>query len=169
MTDRDRGSTLLLKNVLFAIAVPGTVAALVPYLILSRNGTVPIPGSGLRPALGLLLIVVGACVEARCIFDFGAVGRGTPVPFDPPKRLVVRGLYRYVRNPMYLSVLLILFGEAVLFASRALLSYAVSMAVVFHLFVRLYEERALRVKFGADYERYCHSVRRWLPGRPHES
>ena len=90
-------------------------------------------------------------------------GRGTPAPIDPPKELVARGLYRYVRNPMYVGVMSILVGEALIFASRTLVWYAVTVFIGFNLFVLLYEEPTLRHKFGAAYERYCAAVPRWLP------
>jgi len=93
-------------------------------------------------------------------------GRGTLAPVDPPTRLVVRGPYRYVRNPMYLGVLCILTGEAWLFASSALLIYAAAVLACFYSFVVLYEEPALRRKFGESYEQYARTVHRWWPRRP---
>ena len=109
--------------------------------------------------------VLGFAVALRCVWDFGQTGHGTPAPIAPPKRLVVVGFYRFVRNPMYLGFfagwigLWVVFGRANLFAS------AVAAAVVLGtvLFVRLYEEPTLRKMFGAEYEDYCRNVRRWLP------
>jgi protein-S-isoprenylcysteine O-methyltransferase Ste14 len=112
---------------------------------------------------GLLLILIGAAVYSWCAWDFTFAGRGTPSPIDPPKELVVRGLYRYVRNPMYLGKLSILFGETFLFASWRLFEYAVVVFIFFFLFVILYEEPMLSHKFGESYRQYCTSVNRWIP------
>ena len=156
--------TLFLKNVLFAILLPGTVTVLVPCLIISDR-LLALEWSP-RSILALLPLTVGTSVLLRCIWDFAVSGRGTLAPVDPPKALVVQGLYRYVRNPMYVGVLLILFGEAWLFDSRKLLFYALGCFVVVHAFVLLYEEPHLRRKFGDAYVRYCETVNRWFPGRP---
>jgi protein-S-isoprenylcysteine O-methyltransferase Ste14 len=109
---------------------------------------------------------VGAGVLFRCIWDFAVAGRGTLAPVDPPRHLVVRGLYRYVRNPMYVGVVTILLGEALLFRSLALLCYAGIFLFVVHLFIVVYEEPALRRQFGESYENYCRRVHRWLPRQP---
>jgi protein-S-isoprenylcysteine O-methyltransferase Ste14 len=109
--------------------------------------------------------VLGFAVAIRCIWDFGATGHGTPAPFAPPQRLVVAGFYRYVRNPMYAGFfvgwvsLWVIFGRA----NRAALVATLVVVVGVNLFVWLYEEPTLRVKFGADYEEYCRNVRRWIP------
>ena len=99
-----------------------------------------------------------------CILSFAVIGRGTPAPFDPPRRLVVRGPYRYVRNPMYLGAGLALAGAALFYQSGALLGYASGFLVLMHLFVLLYEEPTLGRTFGQDYETYRQQVRRWWPG-----
>jgi len=109
--------------------------------------------------------VLGFAVALRCVWDFGWTGHGTPAPIAPPKRLVVVGFYRYVRNPMYVGFfvgwigLWVVFGRANLVAITAVAAVMVGVA----LFVRLYEEPTLRGKFGADYEEYCRNVPRWLP------
>jgi protein-S-isoprenylcysteine O-methyltransferase Ste14 len=109
--------------------------------------------------------VVGFAVALRCVWDFGWTGRGTPAPVAPPKRLVVVGFYRHVRNPMYVGFaagwigLWVVFGHASLLAIIA----AIAVAVGVHLFVIFYEEPTLRKKFGADYEEYCRNVGRWRP------
>lgn len=150
---------LLLKNLLFTVVVPGTVAVYVPLLI-SRHGSPTSPG---RLAAATLLFVWGGAIYAWCVWDFAAFGRGTPAPIDAPKRLVVRGLYRFTRNPMYLGVLTVLLGWVVSFPSLTLAGYAFAVGTCFHLFIALYEEPHLRRQFGADYELYRARVGRWLP------
>jgi protein-S-isoprenylcysteine O-methyltransferase Ste14 len=97
---------------------------------------------------------------------FAAVGRGTPGPWDPPRRFVAAGPYRWVRNPIYLAGMVIVLGEAWLFGSTALLLYAVGVAVAFHLLVVAYEEPRLRDRFGEQYEAYRRAVSRWVPHPP---
>ena len=157
---------LALRSLFFAIVVPGTVAVLIPYLIVSRGGAgIARPWTPLH-FLSLVVMIVGAAVLVRCIWDFAAKGRGTLAPIDPPKQLVVQGLYRYVRNPMYLGVLILLLGETAFFRSSALLQYTLAWFIVVNLFVVLYEEPSLRHRFGESYERDLRSVHRWLPTRP---
>ena len=159
---------LVLKNVLFTLLVPGTVTVVLPYLILSRKGALPALEWGVRQYLGLLPIAAGAAVYFWCLCDFAAFGRGTPAPIDAPKKLVVRGLYRYVRNPMYLGVFLVILGEAEIYESAVLFQYGLACLVFFPTFIVLYEEPALRRRFGEPYERYRREVRRWLPGKYRE-
>jgi protein-S-isoprenylcysteine O-methyltransferase Ste14 len=117
---------------------------------------------------GLVFMLPGAVIMLSCVLNFGTAGRGTPAPFDPPRRLVRRDFYLYVRNPMYVGMALFLIGEAVMFAKFrwGLLIYAAVVAAVTHAFVVLYEEPTLRRKFGPDYEQYCATVPRWLPRLP---
>jgi len=150
---------LYLKNLLFFLVVPGTVAGLVPLLAIAE-GPPQLAGARL---LGLLPLLGGTALLVACVSLFATVGRGTPAPVDPPKRLVARGPYRVVRNPMYLGVLLILLGEAVLWASPGILFYAAGAAIAFHIFIVAYEEPVLRRKFGSDYENYVRGVPRWFP------
>ena len=112
---------------------------------------------------GVLCVAVGAVLLLACIWEFARRGRGTLSPADPPRRLVVRGLYRYVRNPMYLSATLILLGEVLLTGSRALLLYWAIWFTAANLFVIAYEEPTLRRLFGADYDRYRQQTGRWIP------
>jgi protein-S-isoprenylcysteine O-methyltransferase Ste14 len=162
----DGHSMLALRSLFFTIVVPGTVVGLIPYLILSREGvSLREPWTPLQ-VVSLVLMVVGAAILVRCIWDFAARGRGTLAPIDPPKQLVVEGLFRYCRNPMYLGVLVLLLGQTAFFQSIALLQYTGVWFAVVHLVVVLYEEPSLRRRFGAPYERYCRAVYRWLPTRP---
>lgn len=148
------------KALLFTLVAPATMVLWVPLWLLGWSYP--------RPALawqwlGLLPVALGAAVYLECVWDFAARGRGTPAPLDPPKTLVVQGLYRRVRNPMYLGVGLMLLGEALLFGSWRLLLYALLVLSAFHLFVIFYEEPNLRRRFGAAYADYCRRVPRWVP------
>ena len=158
---------LFLKNLLFTVFVPGMLAVYVPLRWLVAPGSLGWPGWSVRGVLAVLCLTAGAAVYFACLWEFGVRGRGTPAPIDAPKRLVVHGLYRYMRNPMYLGVLLVLIGWAVLFRYPALALYPACVAPLFHLFVVLVEEPILARKFGDDYARYRGAVRRWIPGRPY--
>ena len=150
---------LLLKNLLFTFVVPGTVAVLVPHWIAGGGE----PAWGGRWIPGALLLALGAAIYAWCVWDFATFGRGTPAPIDAPKRLVVRGLYRWTRNPMYVGVLCVIFGWAALYGAPRIAAYGAAVWLLFHLFVRLYEEPTLRGTFPGEYEEYCGRVGRWLP------
>jgi protein-S-isoprenylcysteine O-methyltransferase Ste14 len=115
--------------------------------------------------LGLLPLVLGAAIMLWCVLGFALFGKGTPAPFDAPRQLVSRGLYRYVRNPMYWGMAFALIGEAVLIAELrwALVIYAAALVVIVNAFVLLYEEPTLKRQFGAAYEHYCSGVPRWIP------
>ena len=118
---------------------------------------------GIFRYLGVVPILIGASIYFWCAWDFTFAGKGTPAPIDPPKELVVRGLYRYVRNPMYVGVGSVLVGEALLFQSLALVAYAGAGLLAVSLFVLFYEEPALTRKFGDSYRRYREAVPRWIP------
>jgi len=157
---------LALRSLFFTIVIPGTVVVLIPYLIVSRDSIGIIGLWTPLAVVSLAVMVVGATILIRCIWDFAAKGRGTLAPIDPPTQLVVQGLFRYVRNPMYLGVLMLLLGETAFFESIALLQYTLAWFVAVHLVVVLYEEPSLRRRFGEPYQRYCRLVYRWLPTRP---
>jgi protein-S-isoprenylcysteine O-methyltransferase Ste14 len=148
---------LFLKNLLFTLLVPGTVGVYVPWLIASSGGTTAVRW------LAVPVLAAGASIYFWCLWDFASFGRGTPAPIDAPKQLVVRGLYRYVRNPMYVGVLTAILGWALWFGAPGLLLYAAGVGLLFHLFIVGYEEPTLRRLFGAEFERYCSEVNRWLP------
>lgn len=152
---------LALRSLLFLVLIPGTVAGYIPLRILEGDGGVPRPGLSVGTVLAGALTLFGAAVLLRCVWDFFSAGRGTLAPFDPPRRLVVRGLYRFTRNPMYNGVLAVLAGEAWLFRSTSLLQYAVVMFVIFHVVVLVYEEPALGSQFGQSYAAYRQAVPRW--------
>ena len=127
-----------------------------PWWLALLHFTVNFQGWHALRLLGIVLLLAGAMVGLRCVFDFAWTGRGTPAPIDPPRRLVVRGFYAYVRNPMYLGFALAILGAWVVFgAGRWLvLMLAFALVVGVDLFVCLYEEPVLRYKFGAAYEEY---------------
>jgi protein-S-isoprenylcysteine O-methyltransferase Ste14 len=152
-----------LKTLIFTVIVPGTEAVLIPYLLLSSGFEIFSRELGIFRFLGLLPIAIGALIYCWCAWDFTFSGSGTPAPIDPPKKLVVKRLYRFIRNPMYIGVSLPVFGEALLFASATLLVYAAVVLLIFHLFVVCYEEPHLRRTFGDSYKSYCDAVPRWLP------
>lgn len=154
---------VLLKNILFTLLVPGTVTVLVPYWLLSSHSRSTLLPIGEFRYLGVFPILGGAMIYLWCVWDFTFAGKGTPAPIDPPKELVLRGLYRYVRNPMYVGILSLLLGEAVLFRALLLFEYAIVGFCFCYLFVVLYEEPTLRRKFGPSYRRYCETVHRWIP------
>jgi protein-S-isoprenylcysteine O-methyltransferase Ste14 len=150
----------LIRTVIFTLIAPTTVTVYVPYLLLPGGDF----GLGAARYLGIPLIAAGAAIYLWCAWNFAWAGLGTPAPIDPPKKLVARGLYRHVRNPMYIGVLSILLGESLIFQSRRVLGFALLALAASHLFVICYEEPTLRRKFGAGYEEYCRAVPRWVPG-----
>ena len=151
---------LAIKNLLFTVFVPCTVALWLPYAwYWGRNET----DLGGWRWFGYLLIVVGVAVYISTVWNFAKIGRGTPAPIDPPKKLVVTGLHRYVRNPMYLGVLLALVGELLVFPSRQFLVYIAVFVVAVNIFVLAYEEPTLRQQFGEEYDDYRKTVPRWIP------
>lgn len=114
-------------------------------------------------ALGIVFLVAGGALALACITTFVTHGEGTPAPFDPPRKFVVAGPYKFVRNPMYLGGFILLLGFGLFERSPAILFFALPWILLAHLFVILYEELHLRATFGAPYDIYCRSVHRWLP------
>ncbi len=154
--------SLLLRNLLFSLLAPGLAAVLLPRWLLTRGGATPTP----RAWPAAAVIALGAVLFLACAWVFATVGRGTPGPWDAPRRFVAVGPYRWVRNPIYLAALLVVLGEAWLFLSLPLLVYAGAMAIVCHLFVIGYEEPTLGRTFGETYAEYRRRVPRWVPRPP---
>jgi protein-S-isoprenylcysteine O-methyltransferase Ste14 len=150
----------ILKTILFTIVVPGSVLVLIPAWIM--RGFLR-PAGGPLTWLGILVILLGAAIYFRCAWEFAVRGLGTPAPIAPTKFLVTTALHRYVRNPMYIGVLSVLLGEALLFRAVVLLKYAVFCFAAAYLFVIFYEEPTLQRQFGESYEEYRRSVPRWIP------
>jgi protein-S-isoprenylcysteine O-methyltransferase Ste14 len=153
---------LAARSLIWAALLPGLFAGYLPWRYFGLR-EVRIELSNPVQLVGLASITIGILLLAACISEFAARGRGTLSPLDPPRHLVVRGLYRYVRNPMYLSVTAIVLGEVLLTRSPALLVYWIIWFVTANLFVLMYEEPALRNEFGASYDDYCRRVGRWFP------
>src|SRR5215211_551380 len=149
---------LVVRNVVFTVFVPGTVAVVVPLLIGSASGSTTEPNS----YLGWLVIAGGVALYAWCLWNFVTVGRGTPGPWDPTERVIAAGPYLWVRNPMYIAVLAVILGEAWLLMSLALVVYAIVVAAVVHTFVVVYEEPTLTEQFGESYTDYRSKVSRWI-------
>jgi protein-S-isoprenylcysteine O-methyltransferase Ste14 len=137
-----------------------------PGRILAWSGIVRPADFGLLELAGVGVGAIGGAIALWCILTFVLVGRGTPAPFDPPRKLVVRGPYGYVRNPMYIGAALALWGAALFYRSMPLLAYSAVFLLATHVFVVGYEEPTLARLFGGDYRAYCTLVRRWLPRVP---
>ena len=153
---------LVLETAIHTILLPGTILVGIPYVVLSSGDDFQPVRIGMLSVFALIPIAVGLTIGVWCTRDFISRGRGTPNPLDPPKFLVAGGPYRLTRNPMYVSVGLILVGEAIVFRSSALAVYLCIVMIGFHLFVVLYEEPTLRALFGSTYEEYCKRVPRWI-------
>lgn len=153
----------LIKTLVFSILVPGSVTVLVPFLLLSSDLEVLLFENGAMKYGSIIPILLGLLFYVWSAYDFAVFGKGTPAPLDPPKSLVIRGPYRYTRNPMYAGGVLILIGESLYFGSATLVIYTSVVWLTFHLFVVLYEEPHLRTMFGADYDSFMQATPRWIP------
>lgn len=152
----------VIRTVIFTVVVPGFWIGLLPWWLARRN-RVSLQWDGLA-MVGWPLIAFGAVLYLTCAFwGFALRGGGTPAPIDPPKKLVVAGPYRVVRNPMYWAVLFVMLGESAVLHFALLAAWGLTFFAGTCLFVLLYEERVLRSSFGAEYEQYCRSVPRWFP------
>lgn len=154
------GRRMLLRAIAAFLAMPALVAGAVPWLLLRSD-----PWRGAPRAPGLALAALGLVGLLWCVRDFYVLGKGTLAPWSPPRRLVVRGLYRFVRNPMYVSVLALVAGLAWWRASPVLAAYAATLAVAFHLRVVFGEEPVMARRFGDEWTAYRAAVGRWVPGR----
>jgi protein-S-isoprenylcysteine O-methyltransferase Ste14 len=158
-------STSVVASALFLVLAPGTIAVYVPWVItrwqLGDTAATMVPVR----AAGLLIAVGAAAVLLDAFWRFAWIGRGSPAPVLPPESLVVSGLYRFVRNPMYVAVVSIIAGQAIWLWRWELLAYAGVVLLAFDIFVRVYEEPTLREQFGESYHRYCQEVHRWIPTR----
>jgi protein-S-isoprenylcysteine O-methyltransferase Ste14 len=154
---------LVFINAAFLVTVPGIVGAGLPLLLVHLSGDSTHVSLGALRYAGMGIMLGAAVVYTRCAIELGGRGQGVPAPIEPTRFMVRSGLYRYVRNPMYLSGSLFLYGQAVALEQGVLFAYAVAVSVLQHLGVVLLEEPALRKRFGESYRRYCQDVPRWLP------
>jgi protein-S-isoprenylcysteine O-methyltransferase Ste14 len=154
---------VIARAVTYATLFIGLVLIYVPGRFLSWSGIVRPTAIEAQQVVGIVIGAAGAVVALWCIFTFAVIGRGTPAPFDPPRRLVIQGPYHFVRNPMYIGAGLALAGAALFYESLALLGYIGLFFITIHFFVVWYEEPTLRQTFGQEYETYCRQVRRWWP------
>lgn len=153
----------VLGSALFFLVAPAMLGGVAPWWMTQwvfRPAFLSFEGTRV---LGVILMIAGAPGVLDCFTRFALVGRGTPAPIAPPSRLVVSGLYRHVRNPIYIALVAVILGQGLLFADPRLLVYGVGLWLFFHLTVVFSEEPWLRDSFGAAYEVYCAHVPRWIP------
>ena len=153
----------IVGSAIFLVIAPGIVAGYVPWGICHWQVAEPLLGVAAFRVVGVLLIAAGLPVLLDSFARFALQGLGTPAPVAPTQHLVVTGLYRYVRNPMYVAVLALIVGQGLLFGSIRVLEYGAAVWVAFCMFVLLYEEPVLRRTFGAEYEEFSAHVPRWIP------
>lgn len=156
----------LVRGLAYATVFVSLVLVFLPARLLEWSGVVFPEAPGALRLVGAAATLAGAALALWCVLAFAVVGRGTPAPFDPPRRLVTTGPYRSVRNPMYLGAGLALAGAATFYASAALFGFLVIFMAAAHAFIRLYEEPTLSRLFGAEYAAYCDRVDRWWPRPP---
>jgi protein-S-isoprenylcysteine O-methyltransferase Ste14 len=160
---RTRRVFAVVGTAVFLVIAPGIVAGVIPWWISGwRVGT---PFLGFMPfrVIGAVLIVAGISVLLESFGRFALQGIGTPAPVFPTQHLVVKGFYRYVRNPMYVAVVLLILGQGLLLCDLRIMAYAGFCGLIAHLFVVIYEEPTLRSSFGSLYESFCAHVPRWVP------
>jgi protein-S-isoprenylcysteine O-methyltransferase Ste14 len=156
-------ATAAIGTTIFFVFAPCVVAGVVPWLISRWKFSFPVPGVQLTRFVGAALIVAGVAGLVDSFARFALQGLGTPAPISPTRHLVATGLYRYVRNPMYVAVVAVIFGQAVLFGDWRLFAYGAVFWLVCHLFVVGYEEPTLTKLFRAEYETFRINVPRWIP------
>jgi protein-S-isoprenylcysteine O-methyltransferase Ste14 len=158
-----RKAAAILGSAVFLVIAPGFVAGLVPWWICGWRVKPALWGLEPLRFFGIILITLGAVGLLDSFLRFALQGLGTPAPVFPTRHLVVTGLYRYVRNPMYVAVVSAILGQALIFGDVRLLEYGGLVWLLFHLFVLVYEEPTLKASFGAEYELFCAEVPRWIP------
>jgi protein-S-isoprenylcysteine O-methyltransferase Ste14 len=158
-----RRAFAVLGSAVFLVLAPGFVAGLVPWWISGWRMQAPLVGFSPFRGIGVLLISAGIPVLLESFGRFALQGAGTPAPVFPTKHLVVRGFYRFVRNPMYAAVVSVILGQGLLLGDVRVLAYGVFVGLAMHVFVIAYEEPTLRRSFGAEYASYCSLVHRWVP------
>ncbi len=152
-----------LGSAIFFFAAPGVVAGVIPWLISQWRVSEPLFGLHVLRYFGAVMVAIGLLGLVDSFIRFAVTGLGTPAPILPTRSLVVSGLYRYVRNPMYVAVLSIIVGQGIVLGNLAVLAYGALVCAMFTLFVRLYEEPRLAATFGAQYDQFKAHVPRWIP------
>ena len=155
--------TAILGSALFFLVAPAMLAGVIPWSITHWEFRPPFLTVEATRLAGVAFIIAGVPGVLDSFARFELVGLGTPAPIAPPRNLVVSGLYRYVRNPIYVAVVAVILGQGVLFADWRLVEYGALLWLFFHIAVIVHEEPTLRQSFGAEYESYCAKVPRWLP------
>lgn len=160
-----RGSRFraIVGSILFFFIAPFVVVGVLPLVLFGWSSSQPLFGLFDTKIVGIVAILIGLLCLLECFGRFAIEGRGTPAPLAQTEILIASGLYRYVRNPMYVAVLTISLGEGLLFGNGLLFAYTAALWLVFHLFVKFYEETQLARRFGNSYVVYCVHVRRWIP------
>jgi protein-S-isoprenylcysteine O-methyltransferase Ste14 len=158
-----RKISAIIGSAIFLVLAPGFVAGLVPWWISHWRVEGALHGLPVLRFAGGVLLVIAAIGLLDSFGRFAIQGLGTPAPLFPTQHLVITGLYRYVRNPMYVAVVSAILGQGLILENVALLEYGAFVWLLFHLFVLFYEEPTLRVSFGSEYVAYCANVRRWIP------
>jgi protein-S-isoprenylcysteine O-methyltransferase Ste14 len=153
----------IVGSAIFLVVAPGIVAGYVPWRICRWHVEAPLLGISSLRLVGVLLIAAGLTVLLDSFARFALQGLGTPAPIFPTRHLVVSGLFRYVRNPMYIAVVSLILGQGLFFGSILVLEYGVAVFVGFYLFVLIYEEPTLLKSYGREYEEFCANVPRWIP------
>jgi protein-S-isoprenylcysteine O-methyltransferase Ste14 len=161
--DQQRKIVSVIGSLIFLLIAPMTVVGLIPYWITRWQRESSFGAAAFLRVVGVLLIIAGVSVLLDSFARFAIEGLGTPAPIFPTRHLVVQGLYRYVRNPMYVALIMAITGQALLFGSLHLIEYAAVVWLCTHLFVVGYEEPKLRATFGAGYEAFLAHVPRWIP------
>jgi len=154
---------VVIRAVTYATLFTGLLLIYVPARLLSWSGIVRPAAIDVPQVAGMVVAAAGAALALWCVIAFASIGRGTPAPFDPPRRLVIQGPYHFVRNPMYVGAGVALAGAGLFYESLPLMGYSAFFLLAAHLFVVWYEEPTLRRTFGQEYEAYCRQVRRWWP------
>jgi protein-S-isoprenylcysteine O-methyltransferase Ste14 len=153
----------VIGSIIFFIIAPFTIAGVIPWALTQWQVQSPEAAQPIAQAAGASLAAMGTLMLLDSFARFALKGIGTPAPVFPTQHLVVSGLYRYVRNPMYVGVVAAIFGQALMFMSQTLAIYGAIIWLAFHLFVLAYEEPTLRQTFGAEYDAFCKHVPRWIP------
>lgn len=154
---------VLFRAVTYASIFIGFILIYLPAQLLSWSGIIRPALFEIQQIVGIVIGTSGLVIANWCVFTFAFFGRGTPAPFDPHRRLVIRGPYRFVRNPMYLGAGFALLGSALFYESLQILGYTVLFLLASHIFVVMYAEPALLRTFGQNYEIYCDQAKRWFP------